>query len=324
MNLPTARLDPVADLPVLDAASSALEVRLAARHGGFSGHTSGLASDHVQANLAILPADLAEDFRRYCALNPQACPLLGVSEPGSPFLAALGADLDLRTDLPRYRVWRDGELIDEPVDVTRWWREDLVAFAIGCSFSFEHALLAEGIPLRHVEQGRNVAMYRTSIETTPAGVFRGPTVVSMRPLTAADAIRAVQITSRFPSVHGAPVHLGDPAEIGIADIARPDYGDAVEIRAGEERFPAALTTPEASDLHGMLALMRDRGVTAAAMEVSSHALALGRVGGIVYDVALFTNLSQDHLDFHRDMDDYFATKARLFTPELSRASICSG
>jgi uncharacterized protein YcsI (UPF0317 family) len=227
MNLPTARFDPVADLPaadlpVLDAASSALEVRLAARHGGFSGHTSGLASDHVQANLAILPADLAEDFRRYCALNPKACPLLGVSEPGSPFLAALGADLDLRTDLPRYRVWRDGELIDEPVDVARWWREDLVAFAIGCSFSIEHALLAEGIPLRHVEQGRNVAMYRTSIETTPAGVFRGPTVVSMRPLTAADAIRAVQITSRLPQVHGAPLHLGEPAAIGIEEIGAPD------------------------------------------------------------------------------------------------------
>ena len=252
MNLPTARLDPVADLPaadlpVLDAASSALEVRLAARHGGFSGHTSGLASDHVQANLAILPAELAEDFRRYCALNPKACPLLGVSEPGSPFLAALGADLDLRTDLPRYRVWRDGELIDEPVDVARWWREDLVAFAIGCSFSFEHALLAEGIPLRHVEQGRNVAMYRTSIETAPAGVFRGPTVVSMRPLTAADAIRAVQITSRLPQVHGAPLHLGDPARIGIRDLATPDYGDAVDVRDGElPVFWACGVTPQSA------------------------------------------------------------------------------
>jgi len=247
MNLPTSRLDSAADVPALDAASSALDVRLAARHGGFRGHTSGLASEHVQANLAILPADLAEDFRRYCALNPRACPLLGVSEPGDPTLAALGTDLDLRTDLPRYRVWRDGELVEEPVDIARWWRDDLVAFVIGCSFSFEHALLAEGIPLRHVEQGRNVAMYRTSIETAPAGVFRGPTVVSMRPLTAADAIRAVQITSRLPQVHGAPLHLGDPSRIGIRDLATPDYGDAVEVRDGElPVFWACGVTPQSA------------------------------------------------------------------------------
>ena len=230
-----------------DARASALDVRLAARRGGFTGHTSGLASAYVQANLAILPAALAEDFRRYCALNPQACPLLGVSEPGDPTLRVLGADLDLRTDVPRYRVWEHGELVDEPTDVTRWWRDDLVAFAIGCSFSFEHALLAEGIPLRHVEQGRNVAMYRTSIETAPAGVFHGPTVVSMRPLTAADAIRAVQITSRLPQVHGAPLHLGDPSRIGIRDLARPDYGDAVELRDGElPVFWACGVTPQSA------------------------------------------------------------------------------
>ncbi|MDH0865748.1 putative hydro-lyase [Mitsuaria sp. GD03876] len=231
----------------LDAASSALDVRLAARHGGFAGHTSGLAAEYVQGNLAILPAALADDFRRYCALNPKACPLLGVSEPGDPTLAALGADLDLRTDVPRYRVWRDGVLVDEPTDLTRWWRDDLVAFVIGCSFSFEHALLAEGIPLRHVEQGRNVAMYRTSIETQPAGVFHGPTVVSMRPMTAADAIRAVQITSRLPQVHGAPLHLGDPSRIGIRDLDRPDYGDAVEVRDGElPVFWACGVTPQSA------------------------------------------------------------------------------
>lgn len=240
MSHPTDSLD-------IDASSSALDVRLAARRGGFTGHTSGLASEFVQANLAILPAALAADFRRYCALNPQACPLLGVTEPGDPTLAALGVDLDLRTDVPRYRVWRDGELVDEPADVTRWWRDDLVAFVIGCSFSFEHALLAEGIPLRHVEQRRNVAMYRTSIETAPAGVFRGPTVVSMRPLTAADAIRAVQITSKLPQVHGAPLHLGDPSRIGIDDIARPDYGDAVDIRDGElPVFWACGVTPQSA------------------------------------------------------------------------------
>lgn len=231
----------------LDAASSALDVRLAARRGGFAGHTSGLASAHVQGNLAILPAALADDFRRYCELNPKACPLLGVSEPGDPTLAALGADLDLRTDVPRYRVWQDGVLVDEPADLLRWWRDDLVAFVIGCSFSFEHALLAEGIPLRHVEQGRNVAMYRTSIETQAAGVFRGPTVVSMRPMTAADAIRAVQITSRLPRVHGAPLHLGDPSRIGIRDLRQPDYGDAVEVRDGElPVFWACGVTPQSA------------------------------------------------------------------------------
>lgn len=231
----------------LDAASRALDVRLAARRGGFTGHTSGLAAEYVQANLAILPAAQAEDFRRFCALNPQACPLLGVSEPGDPALAALGTDLDIRSDVPRYRVWQDGELVDEPADVSTWWRDDLVTFAIGCSFSFEHALLAEGIPLRHVEQGRNVAMYRTSIETQAAGVFRGPTVVSMRPLSAADAIRAVQITSRLPRVHGAPLHLGDPSRIGIRDIATPDYGDAVEIRDGElPVFWACGVTPQSA------------------------------------------------------------------------------
>ncbi|WP_343627848.1 putative hydro-lyase [Roseateles sp.] len=231
----------------LDAASSALDVRLAARRGGFVGHTSGLAAEYVQANLAVLPAAQAEDFRRFCALNPQACPLLGVSEPGDPTLAALGVDLDIRSDVPRYRVWRHGELVEEPTDVSAWWREDLVTFAIGCSFSFEHALLAEGIPLRHVEQGRNVAMYRTSIETQAAGVFRGPTVVSMRPLSAADAIRAVQITARLPRVHGAPLHLGDPSRIGIRDIATPDYGDAVEIRDGElPVFWACGVTPQSA------------------------------------------------------------------------------
>jgi len=231
----------------LDAASSALDVRLAARRGALTGHTSGLAAAFVQGNLAILPASLADDFRRYCELNPKACPLLGVGEPGDPRLTALGADLDLRSDVPRYRVWRDGELVDQPTDVGRWWRDDLVAFVIGCSFSFEHALLAEGIPLRHVAQGRNVAMYRTNLETQPAGVFRGPTVVSMRPLNAADAIRAIQITSRLPQVHGAPLHLGDPARIGILDIDRPDYGDPIDIRDGElPVFWACGVTPQAA------------------------------------------------------------------------------
>ena len=229
------------------AGSSALAVRQACRSGALHAHTSGLASAHVQGNLVILPQAHAADFLRFCQANPKPCPLLGVSEAGDPALPPLGEDIDIRTDLPRYRVWRDGMLVDEPTDVRALWSDDLVSFVIGCSFTFEHALMAEGIVLRHVEQGRNVAMYRTSMATVPAGAFHGPMVVSMRPLRAADAIRAVQITSRFPAVHGAPVHIGDPALIGIRSIADPDYGDAVEVMPGElPVFWACGVTPQAA------------------------------------------------------------------------------
>ncbi|GAB1579053.1 putative hydro-lyase [Bordetella petrii] len=224
---------------------AAYRARLDARAGRLAGPTANIAPGHVQANLAILPADVAADFLRFCQRNPKPCPLLAVSEPGDPSLPGLGRDIDVRSDIPRYRVWRDGELVDEPTDVRGLWRDDLVAFLIGCSFSFEEAMLENGLPVRHIEQGCNVPMYRTSIPTLPAGPFQGPLVVSMRPLKAADAIRAIQVTSRFPSVHGAPVHLGDPAEIGIADIGRPDYGDPVEIRAGEMPvFWACGVTPQ--------------------------------------------------------------------------------
>jgi len=227
--------------------SSAQTVRQACRSGALRTHTSGLASAYVQGNLVILPRAYAADFLRFCLANPKPCPLLGVSEPGDPALPALGEDIDIRTDLPRYRVWRDGELVDEPTDVRALWSDDLVSFVIGCSFTFEHALMAEGIALRHVEQGRNVAMYRTSVATAPAGPFHGPMVVSMRPLRAADAIRAVQITSRFPAVHGAPVHIGDPALIGIRSLADPDYGDAVEVMPHElPVFWACGVTPQAA------------------------------------------------------------------------------
>jgi uncharacterized protein YcsI (UPF0317 family) len=215
------------------------------RLGLFDGQTAGLAPGYVQGNLAILPAALAGDFLRFCHLNPKPCPVIGISEPGSPFIPSLGADLDLRTDLPRYRVWRDGVLVDEPTGIGDIWRDDLVAFVIGCSFSFEEALIEDGVPLRHVACGRNVAMYRTNVPTIPAGPFHGPLVVSMRPLRAADAIRAIQITSRFPAVHGAPVHLGDPALLGIADIMQPDYGDPVAIEPDEMPvFWACGVTPQ--------------------------------------------------------------------------------
>jgi uncharacterized protein YcsI (UPF0317 family) len=219
--------------------------RLAARRGALTGNTAGIALGYVQANLVALPQALASDFLRFCQRNPKPCPLLAVSEPGSRSLPDLAADLDLATDLPRYRVWRGGELVDEPFAAGHVWRDDLVAFAIGCSFTFEESLLAAGLPLRHVSCGSNVTMYRTSIPTQPAGPFQGPMVVSMRPLRPADAIRAIQITSRFPAVHGAPVHIGLPEAIGIADIMKPDYGDAVEVKADElPVFWACGVTPQ--------------------------------------------------------------------------------
>jgi uncharacterized protein YcsI (UPF0317 family) len=223
-----------------------LLARLKVRQGGRRGVTAGLAPGYVQGNLAILPQAMAEDFSRFCTLNPKPCPLIGHSAPGDWRVPELGDDLDIRTDLPRYRVWRHGELVAEPNDVLSFWRKDLVSFVIGCSFSFEEALVAAGIELRHITLGCNVPMYRTSIATTPAGVFHGPLVVSMRPLTPANAQRAIEITARFPKVHGAPVHVGDPEKIGIADIAKPDYGDAVPVRTGEVPvFWACGVTPQA-------------------------------------------------------------------------------
>lgn len=225
---------------------SGAQARLRVRSGEHAGPTSGLAPGYVQGNLAILPKDLAADFQRFCQLNPKPCPLLASSEPGDPHLPMLGADLDIRTDLPRYRVWQKGVMTQEVTDLNSLWRDDLVAFVIGCSFSFEEALLEDGVPVRHIERGTNVPMYRTTIPTTPSGPFHGPTVVSMRPLKPADAIRAVQVTSRFPAVHGAPIHLGRPDLIGITDIAKPDYGDPVEIRDDEiPVFWACGVTPQA-------------------------------------------------------------------------------
>jgi uncharacterized protein YcsI (UPF0317 family) len=222
---------------------------VAVRHACRAGNaeqTAGLAPGFVQGNLAILPERLAASFHRFCQLNPKPCPIIGMSDVGNPKIPALGIDLDIRTDLPRYRVWRDGGVIEEPTDIMAHWRDDFVAFVIGCSFSFEEALLAEDIPIRHIECNVRVPMYRTNIACEAAGPFEGPMVVSMRPLKPADAIRAVQITSRFPSVHGAPVHLGLPQSIGIADISKPDYGDPVPVGADEiPVFWACGVTPQA-------------------------------------------------------------------------------
>jgi uncharacterized protein YcsI (UPF0317 family) len=213
---------------------------------GMAWSTAGVANGYVQGNLAILPEKLAASFHRFCQLNPKPCPIIGMSDVGDPRIPSLGIDLDIRTDVPRYRVWRDGEVVEEPTDIMAHWRDDLVAFVIGCSFSFEEALLADELPIRHIEQDVRVPMYRTNIACKPSGPFAGPMVVSMRPFKPADAIRAVQITSRFPAVHGAPVHLGHPQSIGIADLARPDYGDAVPVADDEiPVFWACGVTPQA-------------------------------------------------------------------------------
>jgi uncharacterized protein YcsI (UPF0317 family) len=225
--------------------SSASQVRARIRAQLHTGHTSGMAPGFVQGNVVILPAALAAGFAAFCQRNPKPCPLLAMSEPGDPRLPSLGQDIDVRTDVPRYRVFRDGCLVGEPTDITDLWRDDLVTFVLGCSFSFEEPLAAEGLPLRHVELGRNVPMYRTNIDTVPAGPFGGKMVVSMRPFRAADAIRAIQITSRFPAVHGAPIHLGNPAQIGITDLGHPDYGDAVSVQPDElPLFWACGVTPQ--------------------------------------------------------------------------------
>jgi uncharacterized protein YcsI (UPF0317 family) len=224
---------------------SGLVARLAVRDGRHRGPTSGLAPGYVQGNLAVLPQALAGDFLRFCQLNPKPCPLIGTSAPGDWRVPELGADIDIRTDLPRYRVWRNGEMVAEPDDIGDVWRDDLVSFVIGCSFSFEEALMADGIEIRHIARGCNVPMYRTSIATAAAGRFHGPMVVSMRPMKPADAIRAVQITTRFPAVHGAPVHIGKPELIGIKDVMKPDYGDAVPVNDDElPVFWACGVTPQ--------------------------------------------------------------------------------
>jgi uncharacterized protein YcsI (UPF0317 family) len=222
------------------------DVRTACRAGRHTGPTPGLALGFVQANLVVLPKDWAFDFLLFCQRNPKPCPLLDVTDAGDPEPRHVAPGADLRTDLPAYRVWRNGELIDEPTDVTKYWRDDLVGFVIGCSFTFENALIEAGIPVRHIDQGVNVPMYRTNIPCQPAGRFAGPMVVSMRPLTPQQAIEATRICGKYPLAHGVPVHFDDPAAIGVRDIAKPDFGNPVDIRPGEVPvFWACGVTPQA-------------------------------------------------------------------------------
>jgi len=220
-------------------------IRARIRAGEWTGSTSGMAPAAVQGNVTILPREFASDFMRFCQLNPKPCPLLAVSEAGDPALPTLG-DIDIRTDVPRYRVFEDGRCVDEPFDLTRWWRDDLVAFVLGCSLCFEQALLDAGLRLEHVERGSAVPMFRTSIATQAAGPFHGPMVVSMRPFRPAEAIRAIQVSSRFPTAHGAPVHIGFPEAIGIRDLSRPDFGSPVEVAPDQlPVFWACGVTPQA-------------------------------------------------------------------------------
>ena len=230
--------------------STAEAVRRRIRANEWRGVTSGVAPGYVQANLAILPRDLAFDFLLFCQRNPKPCPVLEVIEPGQtePLITAPGADI--RTDAAGYRIYENGEFTAEVDTLEGYWRGDLVSFLLGCSFSFETAMVDAGIPLRHQEQGKNVAMYITNVDTTPAGVFSGPMVVSMRPIKREQVVRAVQVTSRFPATHGAPVHIGSPEDIGIRDISAPDFGDPIEIMPGEEPvFWACGVTPQAVALN---------------------------------------------------------------------------
>ncbi|PAE26282.1 MULTISPECIES: putative hydro-lyase [Bacillaceae] len=212
--------------------------------------TAGMANGFIQANLAIMPKDLAFEFLLFSQRNPKSCPIIDVTEPGSPVPMLSAPNADIRTDLPKYRIYKNGVLSEELSDITSYWDDDMVAFLIGCSFTFEEALLKNNIPIRHIEENRNVPMYKTNIECVKAGRFEGPMVVSMRPMTEKEAIRAVQVTSRFPSVHGAPVHIGSPEAIGINNIHQPDFGDAVTIKDGEVPvFWACGVTPQAVAMH---------------------------------------------------------------------------
>lgn len=211
----------------------ATTIRATIRSGAFDGHTSGMAPGKLQCNLAILPVAHALDFLRFCQRNPKPCPVVGVSETGDPMLPTLGADIDIRTDVPRYRIFRDGILSGEVNDIKDLWRADLVTVALGCSFTFENALIRAGIPVRHIEDGVNVPMFRTNIPLVPAGPFKGNMVVTMRPIPEAMVGQAHEISSKFPQAHGAPIALGDPRALGIQDLSMPDYGDPVAVKPGE-------------------------------------------------------------------------------------------
>lgn len=226
--------------------SSPKVVRHLIRQGKWDKPTAGLAMGYAQANLVILPEKYAFDFLLFCQRNPKPCPLLEVLEPGKYRTEFLSKDADIRTDVPRYNIYRKGKLEATVKEIQSLWEKDFVTFLLGCSFSFEEAMIRARIPVRHLEEKKNAPMYISTIACQPAGIFHGPMVVTMRPIPLDRLSRAVQITSRYPSVHGAPVHIGDPSKIGIKDLGRPDFGDPVTIRKNEiPVFWACGVTPQA-------------------------------------------------------------------------------
>ncbi len=233
------------DLRTIPGATPA-EIRRRIRAGEWQDPTAGLAPGYAQANLVVVPREIAYDFLVFCQRNPKPCPLIDVTDPGSPEPPHAAPGADLRTDLPRYRIYRRGELDAEVTEITRYWRPDLVACLLGCSFTFETAMQRAGLPVRHIADRRNVAMYITSIPCRPAGGLHGPTVVSMRPVPSEHVARAILVTGRYPRAHGAPVHVGDPEKIGIRDLTRPEFGDPPRIEPGDVPvFWACGVTPQA-------------------------------------------------------------------------------
>lgn len=229
------------------------QVRAEIRACAYGGHTAGLGKNNLQANLAILPAAHALDFMRFCQRNPKPCPLVGVSDTGNPRMTTLGHDIDIRTDIPAYYVYRRGVLAETVADIIDLWQDDFVAFALGCSFTFEHALQQAGIPVWHIDNNKTVPMFASNIQTVPAGPFGGAMVVSMRAIPDTQLDEVIAISKRFPMAHGAPVHVGDPAEIGIADIASPDWGDAAPVPAGTTPiFWACGVTPQVAIMQAKL------------------------------------------------------------------------
>ncbi|MFT6105401.1 MAG: hypothetical protein ACJA1E_001834 [Paracoccaceae bacterium] len=220
-------------------------VRDAIRTQQYTFHTAGLAPGVLQSNLAIMPERYALDFMRFCQRNPKPCPLSGVSDTGNPKMITLGRDIDIRTDVPAYNIYRNGKLDGATFDITDIWQDDFVAFALGCSFTFEHAMMRAGLRLWHIDHNLTVPMFRSSLETVPAGPFHGKMVVSMRTVPLSDVDRAIGISRNFPHAHGAPIHVGDPSAIGINDISRPEWGDAVPLPQGHVPvFWACGVTPQ--------------------------------------------------------------------------------
>ncbi|WMX57866.1 putative hydro-lyase [Peribacillus sp. R9-11] len=232
------------------------ELRAMIRNNELIKPTAGMATGYAQANLAILKKEHAFDFLLFCQRNPKSCPLLDVTEIGSPIPKFAAKSGDIRTDIPKYRIYKYGELVEEVTDISDYWEDDMVGFLIGCSFTFEHALLNNDISIRHIEEDCNVPMYKTNISCIEAGIFHGKMVASMRPIPQQDVVRAAQVTSRFPAVHGGPIHIGDPGAIGVSNIQQPDFGDAVTIREGEVPvFWACGVTPQSIAMETKPAIM---------------------------------------------------------------------